>query len=274
MPIVNIPGVGDVVLVDREQLRFTTHGRQASIPRHLRAMLANIPPNPAVFDWSKGETIKFPTLGNDRYGDCYLVDILHWIQAMTGNATGTQSQFDLQAVIQKYLQMSPGDNGLDDGQIFPAWKSGLFGHKILDEMTINPADTATMALCMWGWCGLSWTCALPKGWANNARPGATWGPNSGPPVGGHAMYQSGCNFKGGYDARTWGISPPINVTHAGLMSADPEVVVAFSLDMFNVNGVAPCGASYDQLAALWVQLGGKHLPPNPFPPAQPLDWWA
>jgi len=276
--VVVVPGVGSIAFPDRDQMRVRSNGRQLSIPTHMMGLMEAIPPPPAIFDLSKAEAIKYPILGNNQYGDCFYAAAAHQSQTYTGNV-GTAAQFDVNALVHRYEQLSGGDNGLSDGDIMPEFKTGIVGpngpHKIIDWMTIKPSDAASVALGMWAFCGLMWTCALPSGWANNAKPGATWGTGAGHPVGGHAMHLTGVNAKGGYDVRTWGISPPINVTKAGLLSADPELIVCFSLEMFGPDGVAPhCGANYDQLAALWRQLGGKTLPPSPFPPAPELDWYA
>ena len=274
MPTIDVPGIGPIVLVDREQLRFKLHGRQLAIPYHLKKLMQEVPPPPAAFDLSKSEQIVFPILGNNKYGDCFYAAVAHIAQCWTGNA-GTECQFDENQLTKRYLQIAGGDNGLDDGTIFPEFMAGIVGpngpRKILQEFTIDPKDEATATLCMWAFCGLVWTCSLPGGWANNAKPGAIWDEHGGSPVGGHAMILTGKNPKG-YDLRTWGVSPPPILTQKGLLSADPELVVCISMDMFSPAGVAPCGANYDQISALLVTLGGKPLPPNPFPPAAPLDW--
>lgn len=272
----NIPG-GQVVLVDREQLRFRSHGRVCQIPRGFRALLEQIPnQNPPTFDWSKGESLVFPILGNNRYGDCYLACILHHAQAFTGNA-GTECTFDEAAVIRRYLQLSPGDNGLGDQDVIPEFKGGLLGpngpHKILDTLLLKIGDPASIALALWAFCGAWWTCSLGSGWENAAGPGAQWTPNNyGRPIGGHAMLLTGINSPENYDVRTWGIAPAVKVSRAGIQQSDSELVVCFSMEMFNAQGIAPCLANYDQLSTLWTQMGGMQLPPNPFPPSDPLDW--
>jgi len=269
------PVIGPIKLVDREQLRFKSHGRSCMVPRYLAGIMSSIPSPPATFDFSKGESLKFPILGNDQYGDCYYAAAAHAAQTWTGNV-GSEVSFDKNALCNRYLQISGGDNGLDDSTIFPEFKSGIVGpngpHKILDELTVDPNDQQSMDLALWAFCGMIWTMALGRTWHSKAAPGMTWdASNKGPSIGGHATWLTGKNAVG-YDVRTWGISPPIKLTRAGLLAADSELVVCFSMEMFNSAGIAPCGANYDQLATLWVQMGGKPLPPNPFPPSQPLDW--
>lgn len=270
----NLPAT--ITLVDREQLRFRRHGRVCEIPRGLRGIMAGIPTPPTTYDFSKAEALKFPILGNNRYGDCYYACIAHHAQLFTGQ-WGEQCQFDEAALIQRYLHIAGGDRGLGDDQVIPEYKAGILGpngpHKILDELTVKVNDIASIALAQWAFCGLWWTCSLGSGWENAAGPGVVWDTNNyGRSIGGHAMLLTGMNATDRFDVRTWGISPAVKVTHSGLQNADSELIVVFSMEMFNAAGRAPCGATYAQLSKLWVDMGGQQLPNDPFPPAEPLDW--
>src|ERR1700692_3473699 len=136
--IVTLPSGQKVRLVPREQLRFKLHGRSLAYPAHLQALAAVMPAPPAAFDGSKGRAIVYPMLGNDQYGDCYEADPLHCVQTWTGNV-GTQAQFTTAAAVAEYLALAGGDNGLSDAEVFPHWKNpGFQGHRILDEMTVDP----------------------------------------------------------------------------------------------------------------------------------------
>lgn len=271
---IDVPGIGPVVLVDREQLRFKLHGRQFSAPLHLKSFAAPAPP-PPVFEWTKGGKIKLPILGNDQYGDCYYAAPCHMSQVWTGSI-GDEAVFDRAAVVARYLKVSGGDNGLGDEQVYPEWKNGIVGpngpHKILDEMTVNPSDSGAIDLAMYRFGGLLFTFSLPGSWRDKAAPGATWDSGGSRSVGGHAVTLSGKNAKGGWDLNTWGIQPPVNLTHAGMMSVDPEVIVAFSLEWYDPKtGMSPAGFHYTDDALLWTAMGGKQLPPSPFaPPAPPV----
>jgi hypothetical protein len=259
-----LPGGRRVILVPREQLRRTTHGRTLRIPEHLRSLAAQVPTPPAAVDWSRGRTIQYPMLGNDQEGDCYLCDALHCVQTWTGN-NGLQAQFDTAAVLTLYQRLSGGDNGLTDNEIFPAWKAGLFGHKILDDLSVDPRDDAAVRLGLYLFGGGSYTASLLDTWETDIRDGITWDANGQPdPMAGHAMHLSGYTAAA-YQDETWGLR--INVTPAGLKASDPEVTVQFSLEWFNAHGVAPNGYTYDQLSTLWHQLGGMTLPLSPFGPA-------
>jgi hypothetical protein len=223
-----------------------------------------VPTPPAGVDWSKSRTIQYPILGNDQEGDCYLCDALHCVQTWTAN-NGPEARFDTSQVLALYHQLSGGDNGLADDQIFPAWKRGLFGHKVLDDLAVDPRDDAAIRLGLYLFGGGSYTASLLDTWLYDVRDGVTWDANGRPdPMAGHAMHLSGYT-PATYQDETWGLR--VNLTPAGLKASDPEVTVQFSLEWFNARGVAPNGFTFDQLAALWQQLGGITLPPSPFGPA-------
>ncbi len=281
-----------IILVPREQLRRTTHGRTLRIPYHLKALASTVPTPPTSFDASKGRMVKYPMWDNDRYGDCYEEDALHCILSFIANAGKQVPTFDAQAVLQEYLALSGGDNGLGDNQVFPHWKNpGFQGHEILDDMTVDPTDDAAIRLGLSSFCGGSWTCALPDAWIVDPQPGDIWDAGTPNPQNGHAMALSGYvekgqpmpfdvpkqNLKEGqpapfdfYSCETWGFDPPILLTPAGMKSADPEVTVQHSLEMYDANGIAPFNnTTYDGNASLWSQLGGQTQPPSPFGPPGP-----
>lgn len=276
-----LPSGQTVVLVDREQLRFKRHGRCFGIPAFLKALKAiKLPTAPPKFSGSKNRAIKYPILGNDTEGDCYEADALHCVQTWTGN-NGPQAQFDQRAVLAEYEDLSGGDNGLSDDDVFPHWKGpGFQGHTILDYMTVDPQDDASIRLGMWLFMGASYTCSLLTGWLNATSPGSVWDAGMGrpDPSAGHAMHLSGYDATPGagalkagfYEDETWGIDPAIRLTPAGLKASDPEITLQFSLEMFNASGIAPNGLDYPTLASLWKSLGGITLPPSPFPGPVPI----
>lgn len=268
-----LPDGRTVFLVNRDQMRRTRHGRTFAIPFHLAAIAARIPTPPTVVDWTKGDTINFPMLGNDREGDCYYVAILKQVIAWLAN-NGTSVSFDTAAVLRRYEQISGGDNGLADQDVFPEFMAGILGpngpHKILGSLTIRPTDRASIKLAMWLFGPLLYTASLPDQWLNNAGPGATWDRASPDPQNGHAMLLARVNSDGTYADETWGFNPPIRLTPAGLEGSDAEVITCFSLEWFNPQtGFAPNGLHYADLAPLWAQLGGSTLPPSPFPAPSP-----
>jgi hypothetical protein len=284
-----------VVLVPREQLRQTRHGRMLAIPRHLFGLLSSIPNPPPFFDGSRGRGISYPIMGNDRYGCCYYADMVHCTQTWTGNV-GQEAQFNVNQMIARYLKLSGGDNGLGDRQVFPEWKSGIIGpngpHKILDDMTIDPRDDQSIQLGQAEFCGVSYTASLLTSWLSNPQPGQVWDATGRPnPQAGHAMHLSGFVSKGQplpfanplyswpkgspspndfYFDETWGFETPIFLTPAGLKASDPEITVQYSRDFFNPK----TGLSFDKKTwwdkrQLWQQLGGQDVGDSPFPTPKP-----
>lgn len=263
-----------VRLVDRDAMRIKTPGtRTLKIPLHLPAVAATLPQPPPAWDWSRARATKYPILGNDQYGDCYAVALVHCIQTMMA-LNGTAYNPTRAEVVKWYLSMSPQDNGLSDSDVFPAWKRGvvppLGKHVILDYMVIDPTDANGINLGGWCFGGTIYTADLLRAWLNNPRPGDTWDSGSGLSGGGHAMHLSARNADGTWADETWGFDPPIRLTQKGLQASDPEIVVYFSLDWFDPKtGFAPNGLHYVELAQAWVTLGGHTLPPNPFPGPTP-----
>jgi hypothetical protein len=253
-------------LVPRDQLRFRSHGRRFA---------ASAWAAPAAFDWSRGESLKFPIDGNDQFGDCYYAAVAHASQTYTGNS-GTECSFDVGQLTRRYLQISGGDNGLDDGTIIPEWKAGIVGpngpRKILDELTVDPRDVAACIESAWAGGGLVWTCSLLNTWQGAVSPGVLWDANGRPdPMAGHAMFLTGRRADGTWDVRTWGISPPVRVTHAGILAADSELIVAFSADQFDpaTGRCAFSGMTWEEKRAWWKARGGKDVGPSPFAPPAP-----
>jgi hypothetical protein len=265
---IRVPHLGrSFCLVPLRILRRLKNPRRATMPK------AGLPPVPGSYDWSQGEKLIFPVDGNDQYGDCYYACIAHGSNCFTGNGS-TECSFDVNALDQRYLTISGGDNGLGDDQAMPEWLGGIIGpngpRKILDYLVVDMTQPDLVNFCRWAFCGLVWTCSLLSDWENQTSPGSIWDAGSAPdPNAGHAMFQTGVHSNGNIDTRTWGISPPIQVTPAGVAAAQSEYITAFSLDMFNPQGYAPCGLHYVDLANYWVQVGGKALPPNPFPAPLP-----
>jgi hypothetical protein len=277
-PVV-IPGIGPVVFVDREQLRFKRHGRTFGYPYQLPTLMSQLPTPPATFSGSMSRAIKFPVLGNNSEGDCFYVAPLHWFQVLTGNVSGpsNEAKFDTQTVLRRYEQLSGGDNGLGDQDVEPEMKKGMVGpngpYTIIDWMTINPNDDTSIRFACWKFYGVMYTASLLTGWLNATSPGTYWTGSMGraDPRAGHAMLLSGFDFsssKSYYEDETWGIDPAIRLTPDGLKASQPEIIVCFSKSMFDpTTGLAPDGESYEQKAAWWVACGGSKVPPSPFPPA-------
>ncbi len=274
-----LPDGSTVKLVNREKMRAKPGTRSATIPRHLKGVIASLPIPPPTYDYTKNNTVAFPVLGNNQVGDCYYAAGCHIFQAWNANV-GTPITFNEAAVIARYRKLSGGDNGLSDYDVFGQNHNGEFyggivgpngPHKILDHMTVDPADEQAMDLTEWAFGGHVFTCALCNSWLNNSKPGALWDKGTPNPNAGHAIILTGKKANGNRSLQTWGFNPPIEVTRAGILSADPEVLVCFSLEWFDPQtGKAPNGLTYQELADLWHTLGGRQLPPSPFVPPTPV----
>lgn len=265
--IETLPDGEQIVLVDREQLRFSGK-KQMSYSPMIEGFVSQ-PTPPAAFDWSKGRSIKFPILGNNRYGDCYYAAACHGSQCFNGMA-GRMIEFDVNAVTKRYLQLSRGDNGLSDSDVMPEWKGGIVGpggpHKIIDDIQVAVDDDQAISLAMWAFGGLIWTCSLLTRWLpGNTHAGDLWTNNAPKSRGGHAMWLSGKPGDSKWQVETWAFDPPVTVTSAGMRAADSELLVCFSMEMFDANGFAPCGLHYLDLVPLWRSIGGHALPDSPFP---------
>lgn len=267
-----LPNGQAIHLVDREQLRF--HGKkQLSYSSSIQGFVSQ-PTPPPVFDLSKGETIKFPILGNDQRGNCYYTAACHLVQCFNG-LVGRLINFDTQAVIRRYDQLSPRDGGLNDNQMIPEFKAGIVGpngpHKIIDDVQVDPDDDAAVTQAMWLCSGLIWTTALRTNWMpSRTHAGSRWTNDGGlNRNAGHAMILTGKNAEGNYDVRTWGLSPCVTLTPAGLKSSGSELLACASLEQFDERGFHPCGLHYLDVAPAWKSLGFTGIPANPFPEPSP-----
>lgn len=268
-----IPHLGRTVkFPDREMMRRKGARRMFARLGHVQE--SEVPTPPPSCDWSLGEKIKYPILGNDQYGDCYEAAPLHHVQTMTGQF-GPQAQFDVAAVIARYLEIAGGDNGLYDDIVYAEWKRGNLGpdgpHKILDSLIVDISNVQTLRLAIWAMLGTLYTCSLPSDWANNAEPGAIWTTGAGRSVGGHAILLTGYPDDQYFDLRTWGLSPPVKVTHAGMLENDPEVIVVFSTEMFHpTSRLTPNGHTWEEIRQVWIQHGGHDVGPDPLANPTPV----
>jgi hypothetical protein len=267
-----VPHLGHhVVLSDREKMRVKDgrvfHRIARDHPLHSGAPL---PVPPSSFDWTKGGQIVLPIDGNNEYGNCFYVAPTKAIRTAVGQYSSVS--FDVNKLIARYLQVSGGDNGLSDDQIFPEWKRGLIGpdgaYKLLDYAIIDPSNAGNSKLGVWAFPTL-WTTSMPSTWLNEAAPGVIWDRDGGHSVGGHAMFLSGADDQKRFQTETWGIQKPaIRVTQAGMLANDPELIVCFVPEWFHpVTRQSPAGLSWEQSRELWIQMGGKDVGPDPVAPA-------
>lgn len=271
----NVPG-GKVILAgDRDQLRAGPGVQTARLHPALRASLKNKSfPVPSTWDWTKGDTIKLPMLGNDQWGDCYYVVLVKMFLMYYGNVSDAPPlSFVTADVVKRYLQLSGGDNGLSDSDVFPEIKKGVIGpngpHKALDVLIVPASDKALLNLTEWAFGPHMFTFTVYSSFMNDVGPGKVIDKSSGQAEGGHAVPIAGRDANGNRKLITWGIQPSPLVTDHWISTVDPEFIAVLSLEWFNKKGYAPNGQHYNTLAPLWNSLGG-HVPPvGPFPPPEP-----
>ena len=251
---VPLPKLGiDVFYQDRQLMK------KGAPPRQM-LLTGSYPAIHLPIDWTKNNTLSFPIDGNNVYGDCMYAAACHADNTFTGN-TGAESLFNSNTIIQDYLQLSGGDNGLNEGQIVGAWQSGLANNpsaNILGVLNLDPNNAATMQAAIYFFGGVFFMLAVPDVWHNSFSTGSVWdAPATADPSNGHGVWWNGVATNGNYKLQTWGTYGWI--TPSGVRVCDPSCFVVFSKRWFNSQGVAPNGMTFDQLAALWEQFGGAPI---------------
>jgi hypothetical protein len=211
-------------------------------------------------DWTMNNTLAYPMDGNDQYSDCLYAAACHGDNTFTGN-NGSESSFNVNTIIQDYLRLSGGDNGLNEGQIVSEWRRGLANTSdatILAVQNVDPNDKSAMQAAIYFFGGVVFSLALPDKWKDSVPPegGVIWDAPAVPdPKNGHAVWFDAVDVNGYYRLQTWGSYAWI--TPAGVAECDPGCFVVFSRRWFNTAGVAPNGLTFSRLAALWIQFGGE-----------------
>lgn len=273
------PSGRQVALIPRAQLRAHPSAKRT---RRARTGAPVPPAAPASWDNSRGEQIDYQCYCNgppwpNPLGDCFYEAIVHGSSNWTANS-GTEFEANAEAVAARYLALSGGDNGLSDQDVMPEWLAGIVGpsgpRKILDWMVVTaPVGGPQWQQMMWACGGLIWTCSLCEEWLSADSPGAIWDAGSPDPEAGHAMFLTGRRAATGpTDTRTWGITPPIDVTDAGFASAESEFIALFSADQFAAsNGVCVfSGMTWEAKREWWLSIGGKDVGTSPFGPTPPV----
>lgn len=231
-------------------------------PKRSMAPRGQLPTATLPIDWYKN--FDFPILGNDQYGDCMYAAGCHGDQTFTAN-NGKEDSFDVATVVSYYKKLSGGDNGLDEGELVDEWEKGLCGQsstKILDALDFDPTNDSLLNLIVQMFGGFIFMLDVPNKWISefDDSGNTVWDtPAAANPMNGHGVWINGVDANGRKHVETWGSSAWL--TPEGLKVCDPSAFAVWSDNWFNAQGVAPNGHTRDDLAALWLQLGGKQIPP-------------
>jgi hypothetical protein len=212
---------------------------------------------------------QFPMDDNDQLGICGSAAVAHADNSFTG-MNGTESVFQLAALKKQYLEVSGGDNGLDDDMLInKIWKKGIAGNPlaIIDEpLDVDPLDARMMQAAIDQFGAVIFSLSVPDAWINEFDPagGSVWhAPAQANPENGHYVVIVGVDPGGRYRVETWGSW--CWLTPYGVAACDPAAFTVFSPRRFNSRGIDPTGANYTQKAAMWTHVGGSLVPARTFP---------
>ncbi len=243
----------------------------------LRSLLTGVVPDhpPAVDHLAIGG---WQMLGNDRYGDCVAVTWAN-IRRLLSRLAGAEYYPDLEQVLELYKTQNPG---------FPNQDEGMYIHLVLDHLhktggpdgvkpiafaKVDHTDEAEVeaAISIFGylWTGFSVQDAnMDVDWRNKQpfdyHPGSGW-------AGGHSV------IVGGYDSdhvaadqtmATW--ARHTGFTENGWRNLVDEVWAVIWPENLGTTQFQE-GIDYQKLAAAYLSLTGRELPPLPAPVTDPVD---
>lgn len=242
-----------------------------------RFALRTVPPTTLPVDGTNGAQVQCPMDLNDQLGDCMEAMACHTDNIWTygqGKPGFTQSQFDLTAIRQQYMQASGGDNGLDEPTLLNnCWKPGLAGipaATFVDSLDFDITNTPLAYYLIDQFYAVQLMWSVPDQFINQFQTGAIFdNPMRPDPANGHGTPLADIDASGRFRLWTWGtwcfVSP------AFVASVEPQAFVVFSARQFNpATGLDSKGRHITAQAALWQAAGGNVIPPSviaSFPPA-------
>ena len=133
-------------------------------------------------DWAK--QLQFPIYGNDVLGDCMWAAAGHGQGTFTGNVNvGAEIIFAETPFEDQYMQLSGGDNGLDEGTLIQGWTAGINGAPqgsakqcIVDALDIDPTNAAMCQAAIQYFGGVLFMLDVPDAWisAFTGNGGDVW----------------------------------------------------------------------------------------------------
>jgi hypothetical protein len=239
-----------------------------------------VPPTTLPIDCI-GTGLVMPMYGNDKYGNCgeamaaHVAGILSYGQGKRQEITWPDSDSSSNPLIAQYLQVSGGDNGMDeDMEVGPSgvWSLGVGGNKLcvaLDHLDIDPGDTALCNYCIDQFYTTNLAWSVPDAFINGFSPGSQWlQPMTPNPNNGHYTPLTNIDTSNNNLIITWGAS--CTVSQSFLASVQPSLFVIFSLLQFDpATGYDSHGRHITTQIAAWNAIGGNVSPSvaNAFPPA-------
>lgn len=223
---------------DVRTLRFATY------------LPADMPKAPSSVDY--GTKVRaWGMLGNDRYGNCTCVSLLHMFMIWLSQ-NGFNREYTVAEALDLYIRLcgfdparpEATDNGGVELDILKAWrKEPIEGIQLLAFASVDPMNWEHVKLAHWLAGTLYMGVSLPteaqneKIWSSTTGTPGTWG--------GHAINSVAYQEKGGWqcaayiEAITWGERKKI--TPKWLAKYCDELWVPITPSWFGPNGLAPNG---------------------------------
>lgn len=235
-----------------------------------------ISPTTLPVDWTNSQQVAAPMDGNDTYGDCGEAMAAHTINILTygrGLAGWTETTFALQSLVNQYLSVSGGDNGLDEDEVVnQIYNIGVGGNAQAIAVSALDVDVTNVPLAQFmianfGPLQMAWS--VPNSFDNSWSSGSVW-PNAAipNPMSGHftpladimgpTATVNGQSVASFYTLYTWGGYS--FVSQAFVNSVQPQCFSVFSPRQFlAATGYDVFGRHITTQAALWQQAGGNPI---------------
>lgn len=212
-------------------------------------------------------------LGNDRYGDCVAVGDMHQ-EMLWANLAGTSFSPDEQQLIQTYLQLSGGDNGLVILN-YLKWrrKNQIAGaRKMLGFAAVDWRNPAELAVATFMFRGVLRGILLPRTAMSQSGPTRTWDTVSLQGDGTPGGWGGHLTFEPDYDAAGYG-----DITWAYVQRSTQRFMANYCDECYVVvpNYNIP-GFDYAKFVTALKEIDPNAdfdpPEPTPVPPPQPDMW--
>lgn len=250
-------------VVNGRTVRFGREPRPAgkcALPLRLYMDFAKLPaPQPS--DWT-GKIRDWPTMLNDRYGDCVVAAKGHAIQIFTAYGLGAEVITPDSVIKSDYFTETGGaDNGLNIPESLDYWvRNGLGGKKILAWADVNFDTPAEVMLAGQLFGGVYLGVSLPSNCFDAINAGRPWTDTSQSPNPrmGHCIHLAKIDADGP-TCVTWGQLQ--KMTWDWFKKYTEEASVLISADW--EGPLMPAGINNAALMADYQEMTGKTPPPSP-----------